>query len=1348
MKMKRILSLLIALAISLCNFEIIFASSDNVICKLYENQVCSIYNTSEDDYINIIPQGYNENEYYHGDDKINYVVYHTNGQLPEVEREVSAFSSIYCPAGARCDIELVKGSSITIESESRGFTYSSLSHSPVVEYTLSQGERIRAHCTGAADEIHFAENPSDVELSYISYDGETRCQLDLSREWEFNETALQFFEIYTTAGGDIDMELVSGEDIIIYGAYDNFVFQSLDHELFKEFKLGQGESVCIKHNNSDWWQGGSIYWWPNAPSQDYTASVSSYLSYNADGSPYFIGYDMELIWHKEDSHAKHAYYIPPHGTVDIVFGEGMGGHFFGAYENYDLVTSTDTNLTYSNVINNASMQEPVDEEDVVTANSLGITSDSFNITSADSDTLMGPELSILGKKFNLFELPLDFKIETPYFSTKYNVKDEKYEIIIGAIDKTKIKGEDKIHETFMEVKEFANSIGKSVGKSGWKKYDHLKRLLKRSNADIGFEFNAHVVGYMEFDKNGNPLEGSIVYLVESDASYKQRFVPAPVFYLKIGIEAEASGKIGVRIEETNNWELFMKLALEIAPYVGLGAGEEKIANAEVGAKLKLGAEFDVVRDKKIKDMMSVTAAGSLYFKIKALSFINFERDFDIEKVSIYPDFGASLLTVADTWDDMVVIPRDYMKEESVFMGNDGAELMGNNGNASAFKTNVYPYAEPQLVELYDGKKLMVWVDNDPNRNDINCTVLKYSYYDGEKWSEPADIYNDGRAEFEPSLAATANGAVLVWQKANSELDDDATIQDMAKEMDIYYANFSNGYWTKPNQLTSYNEDYEFAPVVAAKDESYVVSWITNSENDCFGLSGTNSIWCKEYSYGWQQTTPVAKGLGCVSDVTVSYTGDDYVIAYTTDKDGKVETNSDAELYEYTGGQIIRVTKDDIFENSLSRTDEGYCWIHGNQMWERNAEGVKTVDIPVSAAYLNNAKIYDGETKRVIVYEKADGFSSEICALYYDLTSDKWGEPVNLTNDGKKIRDISGYVTSNDELCLVFGQAEVDEDAEEVYGICNLMMLTAGDKVDISVEDAACYIDNYQAGAEVKVYADVKNNGSVAVDNINIKIETEGMTAASDIEERILPGETATVEVGFSLGDDLSHRSYDVTVSPVGYTDAKPENNKCRFETGFSDVEISASADGGVVNAVISNTGVLLAENVKCSLSDLQGNVIEEKIIGEIGVGETQSVSFDNIEAETVVISLTSDSKENLYANNNATLRMTPIVPKGMNIALGEYSATSKLLNVSTTVSNDSGKQDGATVYIAYYKDDRLVHIEYVDVTLNGGEAKTILGEVASSLGVNKVKIFILYNDGTYVPYNVPVELEIKYPDVK
>ena len=48
--------------------------------------------------------------------------------------------------------------------------------------------------------------------------------------------------------------------------------------------------------------------------------------------------------------------------------------------------------------------------------------------------------------------------------------------------------------------------------------DGIRKILKEDSMNFGFKFNATPAGYMELDKNGKLLEGSIVYVIRSSAT--------------------------------------------------------------------------------------------------------------------------------------------------------------------------------------------------------------------------------------------------------------------------------------------------------------------------------------------------------------------------------------------------------------------------------------------------------------------------------------------------------------------------------------------------------------------------------------------------------------------------------------------------------------------------------------------------------------------------------------------------------------------------------------------------------------------------------------------------------------
>lgn len=65
----------------------------------------------------------------------------------------------------------------------------------------------------------------------------------------------------------------------------------------------------------------------------------------------------------------------------------------------------------------------------------------------------------------------------------------------------------------------------------------------------------------------------------------------------------------------------------------------------------------------------------------------------------------------------------------------GNNIATYSGNESFEKDNTFSNASPQLISLSDGKKLLIWNDDDPQKTNENNVAVFYSVYDGNKWSE-------------------------------------------------------------------------------------------------------------------------------------------------------------------------------------------------------------------------------------------------------------------------------------------------------------------------------------------------------------------------------------------------------------------------------------------------------------------------------------------------------------------------------------------------------------------------------------------------------------------------------------
>ncbi len=109
--------------------------------------------------------------------------------------------------------------------------------------------------------------------------------------------------------------------------------------------------------------------------------------------------------------------------------------------------------------------------------------------------------------------------------------------------------------------------------------------------------------------------------------------------------------------------------------------------------------------------------------------------------------------------------------ESKPRGDKESRFMGDrNTIGSSFKsvstrvivTNSYDDAQQKLIPLDNGKVLMVYLDDDKEREANERTVLKYMLYNGERWETPVVIQDDGTADFAPSVCDTGKDILISW----------------------------------------------------------------------------------------------------------------------------------------------------------------------------------------------------------------------------------------------------------------------------------------------------------------------------------------------------------------------------------------------------------------------------------------------------------------------------------------------------------------------------------------------------------------------------------------------------------
>ncbi len=175
------------------------------------------------------------------------------------------------------------------------------------------------------------------------------------------------------------------------------------------------------------------------------------------------------------------------------------------------------------------------------------------------------------------------------------------------------------------------------------------------------------------------------------------------------------------------------------------------------------------------------------------------------------------------------INRDYLENRSEWLGEyGGISLMSVDATQGTQETVLQTGTSDNLcvsiTKINDSEMLMVYVDDNPARADVNKRTVYYSIGDGETWGVPEILDDDGTLDDYPNVQDLGNGQIIVsWSSANKVHDEDADVTDVLSSLEIKTVFFDKSSKTfgEVTQLTKTTDEDYTADVLprAAYDEN-------------------------------------------------------------------------------------------------------------------------------------------------------------------------------------------------------------------------------------------------------------------------------------------------------------------------------------------------------------------------------------------------------------------------------------------------------------------------------------------------------------------------------------------------
>ena len=879
---------------------------------------------------------------------------------------------------------------------------------------------------------------------------------------------------------------------------------------------------------------------------------------------------------------------------------------------------------------------------------IGGTDIGFRLPSAGDIECSGPETVIRGKSSPAFKIKFGLSLP-PNLTPQVKVDPDKQtvEIIYGFdtssnFDETRDKIKNLLAKakngqlTMKDVSFVPAESGKLVDEGSFRMFGYIKLNYYYKDGEMKY----------------TPIDGGLGLAFESNTKYPK--IPFwAICYFQVSVKAEAEGKLVLGYNEDNNSVVVTGGSIEPELSISGKIGASLLSGllkAEGGITAKGKATFDFPWSSW-KDSFSAAASIELFVKVKAVLF-EAKHSWKFPDWEIYPRSKDDLTINLDDYlcsEAMQLIPRDY---------NHGNCGIAEAGNDSFTLNNVFPYGEPQLVQLSDGRMLMVWVHDDGSRSDENRTALYYSIYNGDSWSEPRIVRDDGTGDFSPRLASDGSNVYLVWQNCTQIYESGVTLETMLETTELCFSRFTtSGTFTAPTVIDDAGR-YQSEIDIAANNGEVTVVWKENSANDLWGDEGTYSIFRKKYSdYEWGTTTACVSGKPIIYDVKVGYVNDAATIAYLLDLDGDAGTTDDIEVYKYVGSSTTRVTNNSVCDDRIQ-----FC--SGTLYWFSNGELRNTAGTLGLTSEEEVRLIADANGSIVAVFKYAiDGFNTELYAARYNSESQEWTTAAPITAYKAAVRSFCPVVGSDGTISVAMNTSELLEihnDDDDPYGDTALRVVIGSTLTDLMLTDGIFYnMEDVTPGESILLSTSVYNNSGSAVEGLVAKLyNAEGeLVSETAIEDSIASGEEKEVMFSYTIPAELTKHELTVSVLPANVTDDDLSNNSASVTFGYADItvideNITENESGGIFTATVTNAGYDTAENVTANLMSADGIDLGTIEIGTLAVGESCSISFDippecmasadESDYKTFTVTASTSSQESCAYNNSAIAANSPV----------------------------------------------------------------------------------------------------------
>gem|GEM_PF-3122507 len=561
--------------------------------------------------------------------------------------------------------------------------------------------------------------------------------------------------------------------------------------------------------------------------------------------------------------------------------------------------------------------------------------------------------------------------------------------------------------------------------------------------------------------------------------------------------------------------------------------------------------------------------------------------------------------------------------------------------------NIGFMSTPQIVQTQN-HRVMIFLAEDARRSEVNGSILMYSLYNvnTNEWGTPRAVYDDGTADFFPSIASDGDNIWVTWHNSNTIFDDNATLDEMLRASEVVAARFDNMSETFTQFTTLTNDNIlNTRPQIAVNGEDVFVAWLQNSNNDLLGINSfdTNILSRHFTNNVWGEPITITGSLGLVADMDIAHFNGGFQVAYVIDSDNNLETRNNQTLRlrnalgsliatpaintEIYNVQFATINGEKVlswYQLDVAVDEDGVAWEGGNiRIMNQNGQIQSLFDQP-DMPMVNYAIISNASGNTAIVYPFFIGGTGYLVTRIQ--SNGDWSRPIVIAETGGNAQHIDGVWGANGEFNLVFNNswmAIIEESTEShIIDVNHLYTIRVGLPIDIMLTHVLYFAEDVQLGQPLPISLNIRNVG-VPIDAISVLIDGTQIGTFS-IAGGLSSGETVVLEINVPIPSNMNAATpFEITVVPTGLLDRDMSDNSYILTLGQTNLALSVNKvyqedDSVSVYARIENQSDFAANAmlfVRRSVQD--GDVIGFINLGEIG-GRDYVIEVFDFDPNTLV----------------------------------------------------------------------------------------------------------------------------------